>query len=320
MSKELRSPPTLRPGDGISVVMPASAPDPEAFAKAIEHLVKQGYQVKTYRDFQGDNLGNSHSYLAGNDSDRADELNSAFADNETQLVLAARGGYGVARMLDLVDFSLLANNPKTVCGYSDITAMHAAIQKKCGLVSILGPNLIDGLGSDSSEVNQERKATIELLGGLEAGSSLIGSHSADKFKPISRGKASGRLVGGNLAVLISLLGTQYEPDWNDAILFLEEISESPYRIDRMLTHLRQAGVLDQVAGIILGYFTDCQACKADAELTNLLQEMFSDCGVPVLAGFPSGHEHPNYPLPMGAKVGIDTDSRKVTICGELFVG
>ena len=318
MSKELKSPPMIRPGDGISVVMPASAPDLNAFIKAMDHLVKQGYQVKTYRDFTSDNLGNSYSYLAGNDSDRADELNAAFADKETRLVLAARGGYGVARILDLVDFSLLASNPKAVCGYSDLTALHAAIQKKCSLVSILGPNLIDGWGSGSSEVNHERKATIELLEGLKAGSSLVGSYPVVELKTITQGRASGRLVGGNLAVLNSLLGTPYEPDWDGAILFLEEIGESPYRIDRMLTQLRQAGVFDRVAGILLGYFTDCQTCETDTKLNNLIQEMFSNCGVPVVAGFPSGHEHPNYPLPMGAKVKIDSDALLVAICEELF--
>ena len=288
----LTAPPALRPGDAISIVAPASFPEAEACATAIQIFSAAGYEARVHRDFC------SHcGYLAGTDEERADELNQAFADPETRMVLAVRGGYGTPRLLDRLDFLLLKNRPKIVCGYSDITALHSAIQRQCGLISFHGPNLVDGLGNDSAATATERKMFYSLATGatlppMKAGKSLHG------------GVAQGRLVGGNLAVLTGLLGTPYAPDFAGSVLFLEETGEAPYRIDRMLTQLRLAGVFDKVTGIVCGYFTECVADDGST-VGEVLEEFLASLGVPVLVDFPAGHEHPNLPLPMGALVEID---------------
>ncbi len=299
--------------------MPASPPDLAAFEEALNRLKEQGYRIKTYRHFESEGMQSDNEYLAGSDAARAKELNAAFTDQETRVVLAARGGYGVARILDLVDFQLLQKNPKTICGYSDLTALHAAVQVKSKLVSILGPNLMGGWGCGKEESLIERQATIDLLGGMDVGDSLLPSALNSKLKVINGGEATGRLVGGNLAVLNSIIGTPYEPDWNNAILFLEDIGEAPYRIDRMLTQFRMAGVYDRIRGVLLGHFTDCECEKnSSAKLDELFGEFFGNLGKPVLSNFPSGHEHPNLPLPMGALIELDADNQTVRLAEDLF--
>ncbi|TWT93465.1 putative murein peptide carboxypeptidase [Botrimarina colliarenosi] len=296
----LNVPPALCEGDAISIVAPASSPKREAFDVAMANLTALGYRPKTYRY-----LCKPHGYLSGTDAERADELNQAFADPETTMVLAARGGYGCGRILDQVDFGLLADRPKIVSGYSDLTALHAAIQRRSGLVSFHGPNLVGGWGDDTSASQAERDAALALFSGQSgAGSELL--PATDSMRSLSDGTAIGRLVGGNLAVLVSLVGTPDEPDFDGAILVVEDIGEAPYRIDRLLTQLRMAGVLDQIAGAVLGYFTDADpdgGPSAEAVLTEFLQPL----GVPVAMGAPVGHEHPNFPLPFGARVILDVN-------------
>ncbi|MEO0531544.1 MAG: LD-carboxypeptidase [Planctomycetota bacterium] len=298
MSDEhLAVPPALRPGDGISIVAPASSPERKTFDAAIANLQRAGYRPKTYRD-----VCTPRGYLSGTDSERAEELNEAFADPDTSMVLAARGGYGCGRILDKIDFDLLKRRPKIVCGYSDLTALHAAIHRRCGLVSFHGPNLVAGLGDDAAETVDERHATFAMFRGgpneilLTAGDTL------------SDGVAEGRLAGGNAAVLLSVLGTPYEPDLSGAILVLEDVGEAPYRIDRLLTQLRLSGVFDRLAGLVLGYFTEATLTDGPT-VEQVAAEFLEPLNVPVVAGAPFGHEHPNMPLPLGARVRLDADRR-----------
>lgn len=311
----LAAPPALRPGDAISVVAPASAPKRAAFDAAMANLQAAGYRPKTYRD-----VCTPHGYLSGTDAARADELNQAFADPETTMVLAARGGYGVGRILDRIDYGLLAARPKIVCGYSDITALHAAIGRLCGLVSFHGPNLIDGLGDDSADSEAERSATHALLAGQrKRGDDLL--PAAPAMRTVVGGQAEGRLVGGNAAVLLSILGTPYGPDFegpgsDGAILLLEDVHEAPYRIDRLLTQLRLAGVLGRLGGVVLGYFTDADARRGPS-VDEVAAELLEPLGVPTLASAPIGHEHPNLPLPLGARVELDVDAGTLRLRQEV---
>lgn len=304
----LTAPPALQPGDAISIIAPASPPSAEACAAAIEKLAAAGYQPRTYRD-----LCSRDGYLAGSDEDRAAELNQAFADPETRMVLAVRGGYGAPRLLDRVDFALLKDQPKIVCGYSDITALHAAIQTQCGLISFLGPNLMDGLGSDSAATEVEREAFYSLAtGAIGEGDSLSQTQSTNPARTLHGGVAQGRLVGGNFAVFMGLIGAPYVPDLTGSVLFIEDTGEAPYRFDRMLTQLRLAGVLDKLAGVVCGYLTKCTDDEGPS-VDEVLEEFLKSLGIPVLTGFPAGHEHPNLPLPMGALVEIDATARTLRL-------
>lgn len=304
---QLTLPPALRPGDAISIVAPASPPKREAFEAGIQGLAAAGYRPKTYRDFCRGDTTIGDGYLAGTDQQRIEELEAAFSDPETTMVLAVRGGYGCGRILDRVDFGLLAERPKIVCGYSDLTALHAAIGRRAGSVAFHGPNLVDGLGDRTGATDSERDAAWRLFSG-EAGVGDLLAKRADQREPITGGVAEGRLVGGNLAVLVSLLGTPDEPDFDDAILLLEDTGEVAYRIDRLLTQLRQAGVLGRLAGVVLGYFSD-----TDSPAETVLRDELRALGVPVLDGLPVGHEHPNLPLPLGVRVGLDADRGVLTL-------
>jgi muramoyltetrapeptide carboxypeptidase len=301
-------PPALVAGAAISVVAPASSPNPGAFAVACERLAQLGFRAKTYRE-----LCEPLGYLAGNDWDRAHELEAAIADPETSMILAVRGGYGVARMLPHIDLTGLARRPKIVCGYSDLTALHAAIQHRTGLVSFHGPNLVNGLGGDAAETAVEVAGLMALVTGEGGeGWSLCPASAAAALRCVSPGSAEGPLVGGNLSVLAAMVGTPDEPAYDGAILFLEDTGEAPYRIDRMLTQLLSGGRLDRVAGIVLGYFSDPgETGRPDAG--EVLAERLAPLGTPLLAGFPAGHEHPNLPLPMGAIVRLDAGEGSLTL-------
>ncbi|MEN0111844.1 MAG: LD-carboxypeptidase [Planctomycetota bacterium] len=298
----LQPPPAVLPGDGVSIVAPASSPEPATLEAAIAGLTAAGFCPKTYRD-----LCSPVGYLSGADDDRAAELNEAFTDPDTTVVLAARGGYGVGRILDRIDFGLLSARPKVVCGYSDITALHAAVQRRCGLVSLHGPNLVDGWGDVSVDTLAERQAIHALLThATQPGRELIADRSVAP-QALVGGAAEGRLVGGNLAVLVSLVGTPWEPDFDGAILAIEDVGESAYRVDRLLNQLRTAGRLERVAGVVTGYFTGGDSAEAPS-IEEVLAEYLTPLGVPVLAKGPFGHEHPNLPLPMGAAVRLDADA------------
>jgi len=301
MRKSLAIPPALRPGDAISIVAPASSPKRDRFEAAMANLTALGYRPKVYRDFC-----TPHGFLSGTDDERIAELEAAFRDPETTMVLAVRGGYGCGRIVDRVDFSLLTARPKIVCGYSDLTALHAAIQRRCGLLSFHGPNLVAGLGAGEEEKAAETAASFAMFRGVSV-SELTGPFQSS-LQALHPGIATGHLIGGNLAVLLSLLGTPDEPDFNGAILMIEDTGEAPYRVDRLLTQLRTSGRLGKMAGAVLGYFSDYDK-DARPTADEVLAEFFGPLGVPVIAGAPFGHEHPNLPLPMGATVRLDADAQ-----------
>lgn len=300
--------PALKPGDGIAIVAPASTPPRAPMERAVTRLESLGYRVKTYRD-----LFEPEGYLAGSDSVRAAELNHAFADQEVAMVLAARGGYGVSRLLDQIDYAQVQQTPKIVAGYSDISALHSALQRECNLVTFHSPNAVCGFGHDGDPASELSEQT--LLAAATGASLTTSYEQALALKALCPGMAQGRLIGGNAAVVMGLLGTPYEPDFAGAVLFLEDLDEAPYRLDRMLSQLRLAGKLNQLAGVLLGYFTGCEAGegKPSWPLDQVWRDYFADLGIPVLAGFPAGHERPNLTLPMGAIVEVDAEKRQLKI-------
>ena len=309
-------PAALKHGDTIGVVVPAGPLNRERIDRAFERVQARGYHLKTHGD-----IYRKQGYLAGDDATRAEELMTAFADPETSAVWCGRGGYGVMRLLHLLDFDVIRRNPKIFVGFSDITALHISIQKHCNLITFHGPNLQDGFGKPDDMPAATETALWRLLH-AEQQTTSAGDYQYDLSKvedlaleTIHGGTATGPVTGGNLAMLNSTMGTPAEVETAGRILFLEDVSERLYRIDRYLTQLRLAGKFESVAGVLLGTFSFDEGDQADskAEINAFLTEFFADLGVPVLAGFPSGHERYNLTLPMGGQIKLDADNQQVTL-------
>jgi muramoyltetrapeptide carboxypeptidase len=282
-------PPPLNPGDTIGIIAPAGPVDREEIQPAIDLLKERGYHTLLSL-----NLFKKKGYLAGHDEARLDDFHAMFSDSSVKAILCARGGFGTIRLLDRIDYDLVSRNPKIVAGYSDITALLFALFKETGLITFHGPvlrNLAhdpqDNLGSLLLTTLSGDPHAIDLSGGTA----------------LKRGRAKGRVIGGNLSLICSLIGTPYMPDLTDAILFIEDINEPIYRIDRMLTHLRLAGIIHSLAGLIAGDFT---GCGEPEEINRLLSEITHGVNIPVVEGLPVGHGTQNKTIPMGISAELDT--------------
>jgi muramoyltetrapeptide carboxypeptidase len=309
-------PKALVRGDAISVVAPAGPLDRERIDRALARLRQRGFRTKTYGD-----IYRSRGYLAGDDATRAGELMAAFADPETAAVWCARGGYGVARLLDRLDFDVILRHPKVFIGFSDITALHLAIQRRTGLVTFHGPNLQDGFGKAddmpaATETALWRAVWAEEQPEPQRGYALdFAGLEPPALRTIRPGKARGPLTGGNLSVLAGIMGTPFEIETAGRILFLEDVGERLYRVDRYLAQLWLAGKLQSAAGVLIGNFSndDAEAEPPEA-MASLLDDYFGRLRVPVLAGFPAGHVRQNLTLPMGALVELDAGDKRVSVC------
>jgi muramoyltetrapeptide carboxypeptidase len=314
-------PKALRRRDAIGVVAPAGPVSRERMERALARVQQRGFRIKTYGD-----IYRSRGYLAGDDATRAAELMAAFGDPETSAVWCARGGYGVVRILDRLDFEVVRNNPKVFVGFSDITLLHTAIHQRTGLVTFHGPNLQDGFGKpeDMPAANEIALWRAVLTSGERPAASSTANHGYTfdfsgvdnaELQPICAGAATGRLTGGNLAVISGAIGTPFEIETAGRILFLEDISERAYRIDRYLSQLRLAGKLSTVAGVLLGTFSYEEGEKADeqSDVRALFKDYLEPLRVPVLAGFPAGHEQFNLALPIGGLVALDANAGRVTV-------
>ena len=310
-------PRALKPGDTIALVAPAGPVIRERIELAITRLEERDFRVKVYGD-----LYRSHGYLAGDDATRVSELMQAFADQEVAAIFPARGGTGVTRILDKLDYEVIRRNPKIFTGFSDITAIHAAIYSQTGLITFHSPNPQDGIGmpdglSELSARTFWRAILAESYAKPQSSCYEIPLTASEKENLITLnpGLAQGRLVGGNLALVSSVLGTPYEIDTSGNILFLEDIGEHPYRIDRFLSQLRLAGKLDVLSGLILGQFTDCDPApgKPSLSLDDIFDDYFSELDIPQLKNFPSGHTSDNATLPLGVEVELDAGEKTLTL-------
>jgi muramoyltetrapeptide carboxypeptidase len=309
-------PKALRRGDTIGVVVPAGPVNRERIDRALHRLEQRGFHTKTYGD-----IYRARGYLAGDDVTRAAELMDAFADPATTAVWCARGGYGVSRLLDRIDFDVIHRHPKVFIGFSDITALHVAIVQRSGLITFHGPNLQDGFGKRDDMPAANEAALWRALLADEAPNRSAGYELGPvdleqvAVRTVRGGIATGRLTGGNLSVLSGLMGTPFEIETAGRILFLEEVNERLYRIDRYLSQLKLAGKLQAAAGIVLGSFSyDAdEAAEPVAAIAALLEEYFSPLEVPVIAGFPAGHARHNLALPIGALLELDATNRRIQI-------
>jgi muramoyltetrapeptide carboxypeptidase len=307
----------LAKGDAIGIVAPAGPVNRERIERALGRLTQHGLRTKTYGD-----IYRARGYLAGDDATRADELIAAFTDPGTSAVWCARGGYGVARLLDRLDYGAIHRHPKVLIGFSDITALHIAIGQRTGLVTFHGPNLQEGFGGadDMPAPNQaalwlavSADKAAERESGYVLHDTLV---EQSQVRTIRGGVASGRLTGGNLSVIAGLMGTPFEIETAGRVLFLEEVDERAYRVDRYLAQLRLAGKLKAAAGIVLGAFSHNRddPDESAAKLSGVLNEYFGPLDIPVLAGFPTGHVRQNLTLPMGAQVELNADKRWLRVC------
>jgi len=295
------------PSEGLIGVIAPAGPGALDTDKAVQWMRARGYGLKV---FPG--VYEKDGYLAGSDDVRLNDLHAAFADPEVDAIICLRGGYGTPRLLDRIDYDLLSRNAKPFVGYSDITALHLAISRYAGFVTFHGPLLNADLLGGKLEPTVS-SLLRQLRGEVGQGDALVHPHAYPLTTALP-GVASGRLLGGNLSMLGATLSTLGEIDTDGAILFIEDVNEPLFRVDRLLTQLRLAGKLAGVKGVLVGDFAGITV----AALTPLLQDIFGPLGVPVLAGWRSGHCDPNVCLPLGAEVVLDSGEMRLVLQQDLF--
>ncbi|MCK5455650.1 MAG: LD-carboxypeptidase [Melioribacteraceae bacterium] len=296
-------PKRLRKGDLIGVISPASSPNElERIEKGVKYLEGLGYKVVV-----GKNVGKVHGYLAGTDEERLDDLHSMFSNKDVKAIFNVRGGYGSGRLLDKINYGLIKRNPKIFVGYSDITALQMAFLKKTGLITFAGPMVAVDFASDNVDPFTEENFWKIITSSKKIGK--INNPNNEKFYTLSKGRGEGSLIGGNLALLISLMGTDYQPNFSNSVLLLEDIGEDPYRIDRMFYQLKYAKVFSKIKGVILGRFVDCyikDKTQSSLTLNDVISDYLEELKIPVLYNVKHGHIKENLTIPWGLKTKINT--------------
>lgn len=294
-------PPRLKAGDTVGVLSPASPVNRRKLNLGVLKLKKLGYKV-----IVGKNVFAKKGFLAGEDKTRARAVNAMFANPKIKAILSARGGYGTLRILDLLNYNLIRKNPKILLGFSDITALHLAIYKKCNLVTFHGPMV----ASDFSRLSEYNKNYfLNAVSQTQPIGKIQNSKKIGNWKVITPGRASGKILGGNLTLVCRLLGTAYEPDFYGKILFLEDVNSEPYQIDSLLAQLQLAKVLDRIRGVILGEFYDFRPGRAKFSkiaLRKVFEDYFRHRPYPVIYPVSCGHGKDKITIPLGVQVTIDT--------------
>ncbi len=299
-------PPKLNKHDLIGIVTPASpVADSSRIERGVRYLESLGYRTKI-----GVNVGKVRGYLAGTDEERVADLHAMFADKEVKAIICARGGYGTPRLLPLLNYRLIGRNPKIFSGFSDITALQFAFWKKCGLITFHGP--MAGVEM-SGEIDP---FTEEMFWRTVTSTKKIGKIAfpeEPQVQSLHSGKARGRLLGGNLSLIVSILGTSYQPSFRNSLLFVEEIEEQPYRLDRMMMQIRNARLYKDINGMLLGQFTGCEADTSKPSLTTseVFQDVTSSFEKPVLANLPFGHVSKKVTLPFGLLARMDASKNSL---------
>ncbi len=306
-------PPRLKAGDKLAIVAPGSYISEEELRDSINNLNQLGFET-TYSE----KILLQSGYFAGTDKDRAADLMEKFSDKSVKGIVCARGGYGCSRILPMLDYDIIRANPKVLIGYSDITALLYGIYKKSGLITFHGP--VGTSTFNDYSVNNFNKVLLNP----ERTSLFQNSTSGDDenvygVTSIVKGKGKGRLVGGNLSIMVSLIGTNFDVDYSNKLIFIEEIGEEPYRIDRMLTQMIQSGKFENASGIMMGIFRKCEV-KKESDLTpksftlmEVLQDRLSSLNIPVLYGMSFGHVKDKFTIPFGALAELDVDKQTFTL-------
>jgi muramoyltetrapeptide carboxypeptidase len=298
----IKTAPYLKKGDTIAIVCPAGFMTLEKATTCIETLKNWGYQVKL-----GKTLGSQFHYFSGTDQERAADLQEMLDDKNVNAILCGRGGYGVSRIIDRIDFRAFKKNPKWLIGFSDITVLHAALYQQMKFASIhasMAGAFNDG-GADNEYIQSLRKSIKGQLANYNCA-----PHAFNRL-----GKASGELIGGNLSLIVNMIGTKTAYQTNNKILFLEDVGEYIYHIDRMFLQLKRAGFLNDLAGLIIGGFTDMKDTTVEFGMTvyETLQEHLKEYKYPICFNFPVSHETPNYALKVGVKHELSVRKSKTVL-------
>lgn len=297
----------LKFGDTIGLTAPASPTKAERVSMAIELIRELGFNVKVgkscYEEYGG--------YLAGTPEKRAEELNEMFVDSEIDAILCLRGGYGTPQILPYLNYETIAQHPKLFIGYSDITALHTVLMQKCGLATVHGPMATSDLldGDDFTRTSLLRA----LMDPNPIGS--VSNPEGEEILSLVDGIAEGELVGGNLCLIAALMGTPYELDTKGKILFLEDVGEEPFKVDRMLTQLALAGKLEDAAGIIFGTFTERESPNYSHgfDIDDVFKNIVAPIGKPAIYNLQAGHCNTKITLPFGVKAKLDATNRSLMI-------
>jgi muramoyltetrapeptide carboxypeptidase len=296
-------PAALRPGDTVMLVSPSGPTRPERVAPGVELLTAWGLRVRV-----GTHAYARSGFFAGDDALRAADLNEALADPEVRGVVCTRGGYGAQRMVDEIDMAAVRHDPKVVVGFSDITAVQLALWRGARLATLHGPC---GAWRDERTPMLSAESLRAAMMGTEP--VVVKRDPAEQTAPVSvPGTARGTLLGGNLCLLTSSVGTPDMPDLTGAILLIEDVDEPPYKVDRMLTHLRRAGALHRLAGVAIGQFTNC-ADEWPVTVADVLADRLADLGLPVLGGLPIGHGYGQLTVPVGTPATLDVAAGMLTV-------
>ena len=293
----------LKFGDTLGFIAPSGAVRTEgAIERAVKETELMGFKVKL-----GESAGQKYGYLSGRDEVRARDINNMFADDEVDAIVCLRGGYGAMRILDQLDYELIARHPKIFMGFSDITALHIALLNRCDLATFHGPMAAaNWAGSPLDDFSRE--SMYRALMSTEPVGELRNPEGYPR-KTVNPGQAEGQLVGGNLMLIVSSLGTPWEIDTKGRIIFIEEVGERTYCVDRMLTQLRLAGKFEDCAGVVFGDFADCPVEYPEFGLTleEIIRDVVAPSGKPIFTGLRCGHCTPKLTLPFGVKCRMDAD-------------
>jgi muramoyltetrapeptide carboxypeptidase len=314
-STSYTKPRVLRPGDTVALITPSTyVSDPEDLLLAKRTVEHFGLKPKI-----GRHVGRKNGYLAGTIQERIDDLHAAFSDPEVKAVFCTRGGYGAAMLLDKIDFNLIRRHPKIFIGYSDITALHLGIHQKAGLVTFHGPTALSRFTDYTVDLFRRAILSPQPLG------TLGNPKESDPLRPryLTRtmvgGKATGQLIGGNLTLIATTMGTPWELQTDGKLLFLEDVDEQPYSMDRMLTQLRLAGKFKNIKGLILGDCTDCRprdfkpSFSSTLTLGEVYDQILGDLKVPIVTGMTIGHTADQITLPLGIRATLDADAATLTL-------
>jgi len=291
----------LKDGETIGIVAPAGPFDQQLFAQGIAIIQSMGFETKT-----DERIFSRNGYLAGTDSARAAQFMAMVADHQVQAVMSARGGYGTLRIMEVLDYSKIGTASKAFIGFSDMTALHRAIYLRSGLVTFHGPMVTTlARSGETTRLSWYRTLTEPVAPSIDLSSARV----------LKSGIAQGVLTGGNLATLCHLTGTAIGAGFQGHILLLEDIGEAPYRIDRMLTQMKMAGLFNGMAGLVLGSFEDC---GSGDEIDALVLERFKDWPIPIVSGAPIGHGRNNWTVPLGIAAQLDTAKAELVFVEPSF--
>ncbi|MBS4033394.1 MAG: LD-carboxypeptidase [Ignavibacterium sp.] len=311
--KSVIKPKRLKTGDTIGLVAPGSYISELELKDSIKNLEELGFKV-VYTE----KILLQNGYFSGTDEQRAEDLINMFKRNEVAGIVCTRGGYGCARILPLLDYDIIEDNPKVLIGYSDITALHYGIFRKTGLITFHGPVSISTFNEFS--VNNFKNVLMNPSNEIV----FENSNSGEDENPygvvsIAEGKKKGKLIGGNLSIAVSLIGTEFDVDYDDAIIYLEEVGEEPYRIDRMLTQMIQSEKFEDANGVAMGIFRKCEPKITDPSfsksfsLMDVLQDRLGNLKVPVVYGMSFGHIKDKFTIPFGVEAELDSEKQTITL-------